>query len=141
MEAVSAGAHEEGGHVIGVTLQTFRGRKAPNRFVREEREAEDLFARVRLLAHSDAWVAVAGGVGTLAEVALGWNLLQHDPSEARPLILVGPRWRAIVPELLRTLVVDDADGGLLRCVDDVGAAVEEVVAAAGPRPAPEAPER
>ncbi len=138
MGAVSSGAHAAGGHVVGVTLQSFRGTKAPNRWVLEERETEDLFARVRRLVEADAWIALAGGMGTLAEVALAWNLHQNWPAEARPLVLVGPRWAALAPLIARLLVVDDRDMGLVRLVPDVDAAVDLVTGSYGARPGPDA---
>ncbi len=76
MAAVSEGAAGEGGHVIGVTVAGWAHRLAPNRWVGEERAAEGLLARIEELLDSDAWVAVAGGIGTLAELSLAWNLLQ-----------------------------------------------------------------
>jgi uncharacterized protein (TIGR00730 family) len=123
MGAVSRGAHAGGGHVVGVTLQSFRGTKPPNEWVLEEREAEDLFARVRGLVQADAWIGLAGGIGTLAEVALAWNLHQNWPSEARPLVLVGPRWAELVPAIGRLLVVDGRDLGIVRLATDVDEAV------------------
>lgn len=127
MEAVSAGAREGGAHVIGVTLRPFRERRPPNTYVLEEREAEDLFARVRGLVHSDAWIALSGGVGTLAEVALTWNLLQHEESLRRPLVLVGERWRVLLPELMDHLVVDRADADLVQVVEGPREALRAVV--------------
>jgi uncharacterized protein (TIGR00730 family) len=127
MEAVSAGARERGAHVIGVTLRPFRERRPPNTYVLEEQEAEDLFARVRGLVHSDAWIALPGGIGTLAEVALTWNLLQHEESLRRPLVLVGDRWRALLPELMEHLVVDGTDAELVRVVDGPREALHAVV--------------
>lgn len=124
MEAASRGARESGAHVVGITLRPFRDRRAPNAFVAEEQEAEDLFLRVRGLVHSDAWIAVSGGIGTLAEVAITWNLLQHEPELARPLVLMGGRWRALLPELMDHLIVDDADAVHVRVVDDPAEALD-----------------
>ena len=129
MEAVSAGAREGGAHVIGVTLRPFRARRPPNRHVLEEREAEDLFARVRGLVHSDAWVALAGGIGTLAEVALTWNLLQHEERLRRPLVLVGERWKALLPELMAHLIVSPEDAELVQVVDGPNDALHALVEA------------
>ena len=123
MGAVSRGAHAGGGHVVGVTLRSFRGNKPPNRWVLEEREAEDLFGRVRSLVEADAWIGLAGGIGTLAEVALAWNLHQNWPSEGRPLVLVGPRWAELLPAIRRLLVVDDRDMEVVRLAADVDEAV------------------
>ncbi|MFM8828515.1 MAG: LOG family protein, partial [Actinomycetota bacterium] len=88
MAAVSRGAREAGAHVVGVTMPGPQGR-SPNAWVAEERPADDLFARLRMLLDADAWIAVAGGVGTLAEIAVAWNLMQNAHVAVRPLIVVG----------------------------------------------------
>jgi uncharacterized protein (TIGR00730 family) len=133
MAAVSEGAAEAGGHVVGVTVAGWaRAGRAANRWVREERAADGLIARLAELLASDAWVAVAGGVGTLSEVALAWNLLQTGDLGARPLVTVGPRWRALLPVLREQLVVDDEDLALVRAVADAEAAVAALAEALGP---------
>ena len=93
MEAVSQGAHEAGGHVVGVTLEPWtltHSNCSANRWVREEVATANLFTRLERLLIGDAFVAVHGGAGTLAEVALAWNLLQIRDRRPRPLILLGP---------------------------------------------------
>lgn len=123
MAAASEGAFAAGGHVVGVTVSGWAGRRSANRWVREERAADGLVARLAELIASDAWVAVSGGVGTLSEVALAWNLLQTGDLGPRPLVTVGPRWRALLPALREHLVVDDRDLALVRAVDDPDDAV------------------
>ncbi|MDX6553899.1 MAG: hypothetical protein QOD86_94 [Miltoncostaeaceae bacterium] len=123
MAAVSRGAGEAGGRVIGVTVAAWKARIAPNAWVSEERAAEDLLARVGILLEGDAWLAVAGGVGTLSEVALAWNLLQTRDVSPRPLILVGPRWRRLLPELRKELVIGDHDLELVTLAEDAEEAV------------------
>jgi len=118
MAAVSRGAREAGGHVVGITMDAWAPRLRPNSWVLEERPAADLFERVRLLTASDAWLAVAGGIGTLAEVALAWNLLQSREIEPRPLVLVGRRWRAVAGAIRRELVVGEHDLDLVLLARD-----------------------
>ena len=117
MEAACRGAVEAGGHTVGVTVAGWEGRR-PNRWVREERPGADLFDRLRILVGgSDAMVAVAGGVGTLAEVAVAWNLAQHavrDGAPPRPLVLVGARWDALREVFDRHLVDLESDADLIR---------------------------
>jgi uncharacterized protein (TIGR00725 family) len=133
MAAASEGAHAEGGHVVGVTVAGWSARLRANPWVREERAAEGLAARLEGLLEADAWLAVAGGVGTLSEVAVAWNLLQIGDVAPRSLILVGPRWQALVPHLRRHLVMEDRDVDLLRLADDAGAAVGMLADAVNPR--------
>jgi uncharacterized protein (TIGR00730 family) len=117
MAAVSRGAHEAGGHVVGVTMSDWDGRLAPNAWLAEVRPAEDLFARLRALLLTDAWLAVAGGIGTLAEVAVAWNLLQMGGVPRRPLILLGRPWRAMLEVVRDELVVGPHDLELVRVAD------------------------
>src|SRR5512147_1733313 len=78
MEAVSRGAKEAGGHVIGVTCEDigeWRKVKA-NAWVMEEIRKKTLVERLHTLIHeSDAALALPGGPGTLTEISLMWNLM------------------------------------------------------------------
>ena len=96
MEAISRGAAEAGGHVVGVTCDEIESWRpvSPNPWVQEEIR----FTTIRqmlfgLIESCDAAVALPGGIGTLAEVAEMWSHLQTGAISARPLILVGDGWR------------------------------------------------
>jgi uncharacterized protein (TIGR00730 family) len=97
MEAVSRGASEAGGHVIGVTcedIEHWRNRSA-NQWVKEERKKKTLLERIQALIEGcDAAIALPGGAGTLAEISLMWNLMIVDSLPPRPLILVGSGWQS-----------------------------------------------
>jgi uncharacterized protein (TIGR00730 family) len=93
MEAVSRGAHGNGAHVVGVTMARFADRV--NRYVMDEIRADNFAERFRwLVDRADAYVAM-GGIGTLVEVTFTWQELQLGMLSKRPLVLVGPRWRAL----------------------------------------------
>ena len=95
MAAVSRGAHEAGGHVIGVTVELFEKRGPVNPWVRERVHTPDLFERLRHLVHTaDGFVAVAGSIGTLTELFLVWTLVSVDGRDAAPIVLMGPQWHA-----------------------------------------------
>lgn len=97
MEAVSRGAREAGGHVIGVTcedIETWRPIKA-NSWVMEEIRKKTLLDRLHTLIHEcDAALAMPGGAGTLTEISLLWNLMIVESLHRRPLILVGRGWQS-----------------------------------------------
>jgi hypothetical protein len=97
MEAVSRGAHEAGGHVIGVTcedIETWRGSCA-NAYVQEERKKKTLMERLgTLIEDCDAAIALPGGPGTLTEITLMWNLMIVESLPRRPLILIGQGWQS-----------------------------------------------
>jgi uncharacterized protein (TIGR00725 family) len=119
MEAVSRGAHEVGGHVVGITLEpwTLSFQLSANRWVREEVATANLYVRLERLLAGDALVAIHGGVGTLTEVAFAWNLLQTRDLSPRPLILLGADWRALVDGFARHLIINEQDLALLTLVD------------------------
>ena len=98
MEAVSRGAAEAGGHVIGVTclqIEAWRGTRA-NPWVSEERKEETLIERLEELVQvCQAAIALPGGPGTLAEISLLWNLLVIQAFPPKPFILVGPGWQNV----------------------------------------------
>jgi uncharacterized protein (TIGR00730 family) len=119
MEAVSRGAREAGGIAIGVTVQPWSLRQRPNAWLSREVEAPHLFDRLRILAASDAYVALPGGLGTFGEVAVTWNLFQTESIPLRPLILVGSSWRPLLRCLADGIRVDARDLALLRFVDTV----------------------
>ncbi len=108
MEAISRGAAEQGGHVIGVTcdeIEAWRPVK-PNIWVIEERR----FPRIRqrlfeLIDACDAAIAMPGGSGTLAEIMLTWTQLFTNAISPRPLILVGDGWRSTFDQLFRSFGV------------------------------------
>jgi hypothetical protein len=94
MAAASRGAHEAGGHVIGVTVDLFEARGPVNPWVRERVHTPDIFARLKHLVHeADAFVAVSGSIGTLTELFLSWTMLSVRARPEAPLVLMGAHWR------------------------------------------------
>jgi uncharacterized protein (TIGR00725 family) len=106
MEAVSRGAAEAGGHVIGVTceeIENWRPVKA-NGWLKEERKVARLRDRLfGLIEGCDAAIALPGGPGTLTEIAVMWNHLLTQAILPRKLILVGPGWRETFDAFYRAL--------------------------------------
>ena len=67
-----------------------------NPFVQHAYEHGSFFTRLhQFVLMSDAYVVAPGGIGTLLETAMVWQLLQVRQLDA-PLILVGPMWRGLV---------------------------------------------
>lgn len=96
MEAVSRGAAEAGGHVIGVTCDEIEAWRpvAPNRWVMEEMRFPTLRQRLyALIDECDIGMALPGGIGTLAEIAAFWSQSQVNQKLTRPLILIGNGWK------------------------------------------------
>lgn len=94
MAACSRGAHEQGGHVVGVTVELFETRGPVNPWVRERVHTPDLFARLRhLVDHADGYVVATGSIGTLSELFLVWTLLSVAARPPAPVVLMGEHWR------------------------------------------------
>ncbi len=103
MEAVSKGAAEAGGHVIGVTCEDLGWLRpvGANAWVKEERKFPTLRERLwHLVDICDAAIAMPGGVGTLAEISVMWNGLIIHSVRPKPLVLVGAAWHEIMDSLL-----------------------------------------
>src|ERR1700681_4256363 len=85
MEAVSRGAKEAGGKTYGVTADFFPAAKA-NAWVDVEVRVttwqDRLFEIIRL---GDGFVACKGGTGTLAELAVAWEMMNKSVIPAQPV--------------------------------------------------------
>jgi len=116
MEAVSRGARESGGQVIGVTCAVFDP-LPPNPWLTEEIKAPTLLARLNtMIERSDGFVAVRGGIGTLSEVTLAWSLLQTRSLNGKPLVLLGAGWQPVLDALLAHTDLGKSIASLARIV-------------------------
>jgi uncharacterized protein (TIGR00730 family) len=129
MAACSRGAHEAGAHVVGVTVDLFEGRAPMNRWVKERVHTNDLFERLRhIIGRADAFIAVSGSVGTLAEILLTWNLLMGKGHPPAPLVLLGAPWKGwleaqrapglVLPELFAYVQLADTPAQAVRLALD-----------------------
>ncbi len=127
MEAVSMGAADAGGHVIGVTAPAaFPGRSSANDYVADEQPAPSLTERIRRMSDIGAgFITLPGSIGTLTELMVAWNVafVQARSGAPRPVVTVGPMWRRLVALLTDELATD---GSLVTCVDGVAEAVAEI---------------
>lgn len=129
MEAVSRGAADAGGHVVGVTAPTvFPERQGPNGYLSEEVVAASITERIHLLVSmADAAITLPGSIGTLAEFMVAWNrAFVARFSGEQPLlhVAVGGQWPALVEYLGRVFAVDPSP---VRCLPDVDQAAEVVI--------------
>lgn len=104
MAAFSEGIHAGGGHIRGITLERFP--TPPDNTFSEEVRAADFFDRMgRMIEQSDAWLVLPGGLGTLAELAMTWDLIAIRVLEPRPLLLYGEMWEPVVEVLHKQLIL------------------------------------
>src|SRR4030088_3545913 len=96
MEAVSRGAKDAGGKAYGVTAEFFSAAKA-NEWVdvevRVKTWQERLFEIIRL---GDGFVACKGGTGTLAELAVAWEMMNKSVMPPKPFVALGEFWTPIL---------------------------------------------
>ena len=123
MQAVSEGAAERGGRVIGVTAPSvFSSRSGPNPHVTEELRAASLTERIHQLTQiSDASIVLQGSLGTMTELLVAWNLAfvaRFGSATADPIITVGRRWERIVDALAAELGTDRSLVTSVATVDD-----------------------
>ncbi len=123
MAAVSQGARQAGGRVIGVTVSLFNLR--PNPWLNEERRMEAYLPRlIHLTTEPDGYIAVQGGIGTLTEVCLVWSLLQTGSIPRRPFILLGEHWTRILDVYRQETTMKPRDLALAQVVTTPEEAVE-----------------
>ncbi|MGD0077882.1 MAG: LOG family protein [Sedimentisphaerales bacterium] len=97
MEASAKGAKETGGEVIGITCLAFK-RGSANKFVSREIVTKSLNERLdKLIEIGSAYVVLAGGTGTLLELAMVWELKNKGfLDSSKPIILLGEYWKPLV---------------------------------------------
>jgi uncharacterized protein (TIGR00730 family) len=102
-----------------------------NPFVEEVYEHKTFFSRLHhFMIASDAFVVVPGGIGTLLELSMVWQLLQVRKLHNTPLVVVGKMWRELADWARAHMLhpglalANTEDITIPRCV----ASVEETVA-------------
>lgn len=76
-----------------------------NPFVQQGFEHKTFFTRLHhFVLASDAFVVVPGGIGTVLELMMIWQLLQVQHLQGTPLILVGKMWSGLLDWAKSTLV-------------------------------------
>jgi uncharacterized protein (TIGR00730 family) len=100
MEASARGARDAGGHTIGVTCELWTSRVNP--WIVEEIRTSSFFERLTtLIERGDAYVVLPGGTGTLAELALVWEMMNKSAlaqtvGGRKPLFVVSPYWQPVI---------------------------------------------
>jgi uncharacterized protein (TIGR00725 family) len=134
MEAVSQGARQAGGHVIGITApNVFPGRSGANQHVVEERKAVSLVDRIgRLIKDTDGAIALWGSLGTATELLAAWNVAFVAPFSGgirKPVVAVGEPWKTLIPRLEESL---GTDAGIVTITDNVTDAVQHLTKTLSP---------
>jgi uncharacterized protein (TIGR00730 family) len=133
MQAANEGAHAAGAadrhRSVGIRVHLPFEQEA-NAFVGEVFEHRTFFTRLHhFVLVSDAFVVVPGGVGTLLEATMVWQLLQVRHLYEVPLILVGPMWAGLLSWARASMLREDfplaspRDLDIPRCVQSAQEAI------------------
>lgn len=96
MQAANEGARAAGAGSMGIRVD-LPFEQDVNPFVAQAFEHETFFTRLHhFVIASDAFVVVPGGIGTVLEMLMIWQLLQVRHVDNVPLILVGKMWSGLV---------------------------------------------
>ena len=130
MQAANEGASVAGASAsVGIRVE-LPFEQDVNPFVVQAFEHETFFTRLHhFVIASDAFVVVPGGIGTVLETLMIWQLLQVRHVDDVPLILVGKMWSGLV-EWAKTSMQDPrlalasaADLDIPRCVETADEAI------------------
>jgi uncharacterized protein (TIGR00730 family) len=130
MQAANEGARAgAAGDSIGIRVE-LPFEQSANPFVVQAFEHESFFTRLhQFVLMSDAYIVTPGGIGTVLETMMIWQLLQVRHLQGTPLILVGPMWRGLVDWATAQMrrpgfeLAAAKDLEIPRCVDDAQQAI------------------
>jgi uncharacterized protein (TIGR00730 family) len=131
MQAANEGAHQaaSGGQNIGIRVELPFEQHA-NPFVVQAFMHESFFTRLHhFVLMSDAYIVAPGGIGTVLEAMMIWQLMQVRHLQDTPLILTGPMWRGLVDWARAQMrrpgfeLAGAKDLDLPQCVDDADQAI------------------
>jgi hypothetical protein len=124
MEATARGARERGGRVFGVPVAIYSSQVNP--FVSESVVTQDLWERIRLmLDRSDAFIALEGSTGTLAEIGMAWEFVAKKLLLPKPLIFIGDFWAPLYRTVLSAPSSSEPTrGGIVRVEPTPKAAID-----------------
>lgn len=133
MQAANEGADEakapERSRSVGIRIE-LPFEQDVNPFVTHAFEHKTFFTRLHhFVLTSDAFVVTPGGIGTVLELMMIWQLLQVRQMDGAPLILVGKMWEGLVvwvrDHLLQTKppLISPEDVQIPQCVPDADQAI------------------
>ena len=134
MQAANEGAHSVDSRglrrSIGINIE-LPFEQEINPFVTQAFTHRTFFSRLHhFMIASDAFVVMPGGIGSLLELALVWQLLQVRNLYNTPLILVGKMWSGLIDWARTTMLAQGSelasklDLDIPQCVDTI----EETIA-------------
>lgn len=132
MQAANEGAASapERVHSLGIRIH-LPFEQDVNAFVTQAFEHRTFFTRLhQFVLTSDAYLVAPGGIGTVLETMMIWQLLQVRHLQGAPLILVGPMWPGLIDWARTAMLSFDPplanaeDFSIPRCVPTADNAIE-----------------
>jgi predicted Rossmann-fold nucleotide-binding protein len=134
MQAANEGAHSvdpEGRHrSIGINID-LPFEQSVNSFVGQAYGHRTFFSRLHhFMIVSDAFIVVPGGIGSLLELSLVWQLLQVRKLYNTPFVLVGKMWEELVSWGRQWMLREDfelaseVDFEIPTCAETIGQVVD-----------------
>lgn len=124
MEAANKGAIEgcDGNHLCSVAEAIYLPfEEGVNKYVQEYEKHQTFYSRLKTFSECDAFIVTPGGIGTLLEMALIYQLVQVGHMDKKPIICVGRMWRTlktwIEEEMLDNGFISNEDMKLIHYVD------------------------
>lgn len=108
MQAANAGAASvqagERSSSVGIRIE-LPFEQDVNPFVQQAFEHKTFFTRLhQFVLMSNAYVVVPGGIGTVLEAMMIWQLLQVRQAQGTPLVFVGKMWQELVAWAERSML-------------------------------------
>jgi hypothetical protein len=131
MEATNKGAFHGRSAAVGLNIQLPHEQHA-NPFQDISQTFRHFFARKYMFVkYATAYVVLPGGFGTLDELMEALTLVQTGKTRKMPIILVhSPFWAGLMEWFRQTLItekmIDEADLGLIRLIDEPAEVVEAI---------------
>jgi len=133
MQAANEGAHsvDPGGlhRSIGINIE-LPFEQSVNPFVEQAFTHRTFFSRLHhFMIASDAFIVTPGGIGSLLELSLAWQLLQVRHLYNTPLILVGKMWADLIAWARQAMLIEGselasaADFKIPHCVNTIEEAI------------------
>ncbi|HMF97837.1 MAG TPA: LOG family protein [Vicinamibacterales bacterium] len=129
MQAANEGASSRHAQSLGIRVE-LPFEQDVNAFVTQAFEHRTFFTRLhQFVLASDAFIVAPGGIGTVLEMMLIWQLLQVGHLQNSPLILVGSMWPGLIEwarqSMLSTIppLASAGDMAIPRCVASADEAI------------------
>lgn len=121
MQGATEGAESVGGDTLAITFEPkdapfFEGRATTNQADKEIKTKNYPERLLALIDHSDAFVCMKGGTGTLSEWATVWLMAHIYYGKHKPFVLVGEFWQEIVDAVTKNMFVEGPELKVFRIV-------------------------